>query len=167
MVLGNLIQRQLFRETKWTNAQLLVEQFGEQGALGTKHLIWRHRETKRFISGEHRNHGNGWVLGFISNYSDITLMKCLSSQNERVHLSRLAIKPTKWHVRPAKTHQPGHPPSLIRVFLSAWRKHGSLATHWAQCEDSDQTGRMPRLIWVFARRTIILLVLPWGGSFVN
>ena len=38
--------------------------------------------------------------------------------------------------------------------LSAWRKIGSLATHWAHSEDSDQTGRMPRLIWVFAGRTI-------------
>ena len=30
----------------------------------------------------------------------------------------------------------------------AWRKLGSLATHWAHSEDSDQSGRMPRLIWV-------------------
>ena len=35
-------------------------------------------------------------------------------------------------------------------FLSAWRKLGSLATHWAHSKDSDQTGRMLRLIWVFA-----------------
>ena len=34
--------------------------------------------------------------------------------------------------------------------LSAWRKLRSLATHWAYSEHSDQTGRMPRLIWVFA-----------------
>ena len=34
--------------------------------------------------------------------------------------------------------------------LSAWRKLGSLATHWAHSKDSDQTGQMPRLIWVFA-----------------
>ena len=34
-----------------------------------------------------------------------------------------------------------------------WRKLGSLATHWAHSEDSDQTGRMPRLIWVFAGHT--------------
>ena len=33
----------------------------------------------------------------------------------------------------------------------------------ADGEDSDQTGRMPRLIWVFAGRTLILLVLSWGG----
>ena len=37
--------------------------------------------------------------------------------------------------------------------LSAWRKLQSLATNWAQSEDSDHTGRMPRLIWVFAGRT--------------
>ena len=30
---------------------------------------------------------------------------------------------------------------------------GSLATHWAHSEDSDQTGRMPRLIWVFSGRS--------------
>ena len=56
--------------------------------------------------------------------------------------------------------QPGHPPSLIRVFLSTWHL-GSLATHWAHSEDFDQTGRMPRLmtgriprlIRIFAGRT--------------
>ena len=34
----------------------------------------------------------------------------------------------------------------------------------ADSEYSDQTGRMPRLIWVFAGRTVILLVLSCGGS---
>ena len=38
--------------------------------------------------------------------------------------------------------QPGHPHSLIRVFTV----RGSLATHRAPSEDSDQTGWMPRLI---------------------
>ena len=37
--------------------------------------------------------------------------------------------------------------------VSAWRKLGSLATYWAYSKDSDQTGQMPRLIWVFAGRT--------------
>ena len=50
--------------------------------------------------------------------------------------------------------------------LSAWSKLGSLATHWAHSEDYDQTGRMPRLIWVFAGRTVILVVLLWGGSYL-
>ena len=35
----------------------------------------------------------------------------------------------------------------------------------ADSEDSDQTRRMPRLIWVFAGRTLILLVLSCRGSF--
>ena len=49
--------------------------------------------------------------------------------------------------------------------MSAWRKLGPSATHWVHSEDSDQTGRMPRLIWVFAGRTVIVLVLSWCGSF--
>ena len=59
-------------------------------------------------------------------------------------------------------------PSLIRVFvvcIGAWRKVGSLATHWTHSEGSDQTERMPRLIWVFVVRIVILLVLSWDGSF--
>ena len=51
--------------------------------------------------------------------------------------------------------------------LSAWRKLGSLATHWAHSEDSDQTGRMPRLVWVFAGRTLTLLVLSCRGSYTE
>ena len=82
------------------------------------------------------------------------------------NLSCLMTKPTKRHVCPAKNQI-----SLgIRLVwsensLPTWRKLGSLATHWAHSEDSDQTGRMPRLIWVFAGFTVILLVLSWGGSF--
>ena len=72
--------------------------------------------------------------------------------------------------------QPGHPPSLIRVFAvgcpgwsefllcAQWVVKGPSFLH-ADSEDSDQTGWMPRLIWVFAGRTAILLVLSWGGSF--
>ena len=39
------------------------------------------------------------------------------------------------------------------AWASSWRKLGSLATHWVDSEDSDQTGWMPRLIWVFAGHT--------------
>ena len=51
--------------------------------------------------------------------------------------------------------------------LSAWAKLGSLAIHWVHCEGSDQTGRMPRLIWVFAGRTVILFVLSCRGSYFS
>ena len=68
------------------------------------------------------------------------------------HLSRLMTKPTEWHVRPAKTQiNLGICSVWSESSLSARRKFGSLATHWAHSEDSDQTGT-PRLIWVFAER---------------
>ena len=51
--------------------------------------------------------------------------------------------------------------------LSTWRQLESLATHWAHSDDSDQTGRMPSLSWVFAGRTLILLVLSCRGSHYN
>ena len=81
-------------------------------------------------------------------------------------LSHLMTKPTKWHVRLANTQiSMDIRPVWSESSLSAWRKLGYLAIHWAHSKDSDQTGRMPRLIWVFAGRIVILLVLSWGGSF--
>ena len=75
-------------------------------------------------------------------------------------------KTNKMSVRPAKTPiSLGIRPVWSESSLSAWRNLGSLDTHWAHSEDSDQTGRMPRLIWVFAGRTLILLVLSCRGSY--
>ena len=68
-------------------------------------------------------------------------------------------------VRPAKTQ--------ISLGIRPVWSESSLCAQWvakdpsflhADSEDSDQTGRMPRLIWVFAGRTAILLVLSCGGS---
>ena len=74
-------------------------------------------------------------------------------------------KTNKMSVCPAKTQiSLGIRPVWSESSLFAWRKFESLATHWVHSEDSDQTGRMPRLIWVFAGRTLILLVLSQGGS---
>ena len=83
-------------------------------------------------------------------------------------MSYLMTKPTNLDVRPAKTQiSLGIRTVWSESSLSAWRKFGSLATHWVHCKDSDQTGRMPRLIWVFAGCTVILFVLSWGGSNGN
>ena len=71
-------------------------------------------------------------------------------------------------VRPAKTQiSLDIRPVWSESSLSARRKRGSLAIHWAHSEDSDQTGRMPRLIWVFAGRTLILLVLSYRDSYYD
>ena len=69
-------------------------------------------------------------------------------------------KTNKMSVRPAKD-QPGHPESSLyaqRVAMDRRFLH-------ADSVDSDQTGRMPRLIWVFAGRTVTLLVLSCRGSY--
>ena len=70
-------------------------------------------------------------------------------------MSRDMTKPNSVAVRTAKTQiSLGIRPVWSESSLSAWRKFGTLAAQWAHNEDSDQTGRMPRLIWVFAGRTL-------------
>ena len=55
--------------------------------------------------------------------------------------SRNTTKPTKWHMRPAKTQiSLGIRPVWSASSVSAWRKLGSLATHWAHSEDSVSLG---------------------------
>ena len=49
--------------------------------------------------------------------------------------------------------QLGHPPVWSESSLSAWRNIWALTTCWVHSEDSDQTGWMPRLIWVFTGLT--------------
>ena len=85
------------------------------------------------------------------------------------------VKTNKVNVRPAKTQI-----SLgIRPVWSEWCpgwSESSLCAQWvakgprflhADSEDSDQTGRMHRLIWVFTGRTVILLVLSCRGSYMG
>ena len=70
------------------------------------------------------------------------------------YLSRLLTKPTKLPLCPAKTQiSLGISPVWSESMPSARRNLWSLATHWAQSEDSDQITRMPGLIWPFTGRT--------------
>ena len=92
------------------------------------------------------------------------------------HRSWWADNGTDWHVIiflklpeylwADKTNRMSVRPVWSKYSLSAWRNIGPLATNWAHSEDSVQSRRMPRLIWVFAGRTFILLVLPCRGSYV-
>ena len=74
-------------------------------------------------------------------------------------------KPTKWPMRPAKTQISLGIRPVLSVFAVRLRIAKDPSFLHADSEDSDQTGRMPRLIWVFAARTLILLVLSCRGSF--
>ena len=90
-----------------------------------------------------------WFTHLISNLQQLYIVLCMTFKpcswgcHPEYHglcdwcynnTSHLTTKPTKWHVRPVKTQRLRCPHS---------RKLGSLATHWAHSEDSDQTGRMP------------------------
>ena len=60
--------------------------------------------------------------------------------------------------------QPGHPPSLIRVFAVCMKKAWVLSHPMSAQRRLWSDWRTPKLIWVFAGRTVSLLVLLWGGS---
>ena len=101
-------------------------------------------------------HSHSIVYCFTSTRNCIVKVKINEPQHDKTN---------KMTVRPAKTQiNLGVGWVWSEYSLSAWRKLGSLATHWAHNEDSDQTGRMPRLIWVFAGGTVTLLVLSCCGS---
>ena len=62
------------------------------------------------------------------------------------YLSRLMTKPKKMTLRPAKTQ------ISLGIRCAQWVAEDAMFLH-ADSEDSDQTGRTPRLIWVFDGRT--------------
>ena len=91
---------------------------------------------------------------------------CLDVVKTTWQLSRLVTKPTMWLCTQQR---------LRSAWASAQSDQSSLCAKWvakgpsflhADSKDSDQTGQMPRLIWVFARRIFTLLVLLRGGSIV-
>ena len=87
------------------------------------------------------------------------------NESQNVHLSRLVTKPPMWLCAQRRLRSAWASTQSDQSLLSAqWLAKGPSFLH-ADSENSDQTGRMPRLIWVFAGRTLSLLVLSWGGSF--
>ena len=70
-------------------------------------------------------------------------------------MSSSLTKPTKWHVPSEDSDQPGHLPSLIRVFaVCSWVVKDATFHHADSKDcDHDQIGWMARLIWVFTGRT--------------
>ena len=70
-------------------------------------------------------------------------------------LSCIMTKPTKWSVRPAKTHiSLGiHPVWSESLQCTQWVAEDPMFLY-ADSKDSDQTGWMPRLIWAFTGRKV-------------
>ena len=93
------------------------------------------------------------MLSFTFNSMNRVLSKSLRFWSKLLHnrMSRRVTKPTNWHVHPAKTQ--------ISLGIRPVWSESSLCAQWvakdpsflhADSEDSDQTGQMPRLIWVWA-----------------
>ena len=106
-------------------------------------------------------------LQWSSNNYNYSVIRYIDQYTGIPHLSRDMTKPTKWVCAQRRLRSAWASVQSNQSSVSAWRKLGSLVTHWAHSEDSDQTERMPRLIWVLAGRTLILLVLSCRGSPVE
>ena len=104
------------------------------------------------------------VLGLFDN----SLEQLCKLTNNLLHsekqMSHDMAKPTKWVCAQQR---------LRSAWASTQSDQSSLCAQWvakdpsflhADSEDSDQAGRMPRLIWIFAGRMAILLVLSCRGS---
>ena len=101
-----------------------------------------------------------WVCSFV--FPPTLTCSTMVIRLKESKMSRLVTKPTKWHVRQAKTQiSLGISPVWSESSPCAQRVAKDPSFLHADSEDSDRTGRMARLIWVFAGRT--LLVLWWGS----
>ena len=64
-------------------------------------------------------------------------------------------------------HDQTYVPSLIRVFAVCMQNPWVLGYPLSPSEDTDQTRRMPRLIWVFAGRTYVFVGFVIGNRLVK
>ena len=78
---------------------------------------------------------------YVQWHSFIRTSRCISDI-----LSHFMTKPTKWHVRPAKTQKSLGIRQSDQSSLSARRNLVSLNTHRAHSAESDRTWQMSRLI---------------------
>ena len=109
-----------------------------------------------------------WLCGFY--YRAFHVEPCLA------HCSRVFFLRGSFEPRHDKTNKMSVRPAKTQISLSihpVWSEFSLCAQLVAKdpgflhadSEDSDQTRRIPRLIWVFAGRTFTLLVLSCRGSF--
>ena len=100
------------------------------------------------FGGKNVNH-SFWPYGYKVNfYQETVPFNIYSKTFEPPHdkTNKMACAPSE------ASDQHGHPPSLIRVF-AVRMKNAWVLSYRVHSEDSDQTGRMPKLTWVFAGHT--------------
>ena len=87
-------------------------------------------------------------------------------QNRHSDMSRDMTKPTNWMCAQRKLRSAWASAQSDQSRHCALNEKLRTQACFMRTAKTDQTGRMPRLIWVFARRTLILLVLSWRGSYM-
>ena len=97
---------------------------------------------------------------------NVVMQIIINSTKIVCYVSRVTIKPTIWHVRPAKTQiSLGICPVWSESSLSAWRNIKSLATHWAgerggsvvECRTPEREVR--------GSRPTAAVLCPWARHF--
>ena len=94
-----------------------------------------------------------FVLGRPALQQVLSLHWIVTTVTPPTQMSRIVTKPTKSHVRPTKTKISLGIRPVWSVFAVCLKKARILSYPLSAKQGSDQTWRMPRLIWVFAWRT--------------
>ena len=109
-------------------------------------LICKFKENNENISRKYHNHK--------SQSSSGTKRKRVPEEGEtnaKPQLSRLVTKPTKLPVCPRRLRSAWASAQSDQSLRCPHEEAlGPLTTYWVHSSDTEQTGRMPRLIWVFA-----------------
>ena len=99
--------------SSWPAIRTVVSQRGTFGCRVNHAILWHHmvswycEHRKRLATQKlHCNYPKIWTVWL---YHRVMHLK------DAEQTSCLMTKPTKWHVRPVKTHRPWHPPSPISL----------------------------------------------------
>ena len=88
-------------------------------------------------------------------------------QKSRKDLSHNITKPTKWVCAQRRLRSAWASTQSDQSFRCQHEEKAWVFSYLISAsEDSDQTGQMPRLIWVFPGRTVTLLVLSCRNWFI-
>ena len=136
---------------------------------GPKHVIKERKNCLEFIvsiPGQIENFREYVHVIFYGNKKKYIMAGTLKYLEQSLIYEPPHDKTKKMTMRPAKTHISLCIRPVWSVFAVRSRVAKDPSLH-ADSEDFDQTGCMPRLIWVFAGCTVILLVLTCSGSYMG
>ena len=155
------LKNEFTEDEKYHNLMRWLILYSDQGIdLFLCRMEWRRIPQPRHDHTQYRQTGKEW--GHVEPVLRATRLLTVSRYEPRHE------KTNKMSMRPVKTQiSLGiHPVWLESSQCAQWVAKDPSFLH-ADSEDSDQTGRMPILIWVFARRTVTLLVLSCRGAYVH